>query len=57
MIPGEGGRPKVKDFRTAIHGKEFKKCVTKVFNKIEFPAGDRPTMISYSMLFEPNSDR
>jgi hypothetical protein len=51
LIPARGGTASVKDFRTKIRGDDFEKCAKQVFRQVEFPRGERPTMISYSLLF------
>lgn len=53
LIPTRGGRAELKDLRTALRGDQFDDCIRKAFLAVQFPRIQRPTMISYSMLFEP----
>lgn len=53
LIDTRGGRATLKELRTALSGKEFEQCVRSAFDQVDFPAIARPTVVSYSMLFEP----
>lgn len=53
LINSRGGTAKIKDYRTALGGKDFHLCVLGVFGTIEFPAPERATVVSYSLLFKP----
>jgi hypothetical protein len=53
LIDTRGGRATLKELRTALSGKDFEQCVRAAFDQVEFPAIARPTVVSYSMLFEP----
>lgn len=53
LISGQGGKAKIKDYRTALAGKDFHLCVLGVFGSIEFPAPEKATVVSYSVLFKP----
>lgn len=53
LISTRGGTAKIKDYRTSLGGKDFHLCVLGVFGTIEFPARDKATMVSYSVLFKP----
>ena len=55
LLPTKGGRPKVKDYRTSLKGRDFQACVLGTFGQIRFPEVPRPTVISYSLLFKPNA--
>lgn len=57
LIPVRGGKASVKDLRTALGSPEFQACIQAAFEQVSFPSVARPTMISYSMLFEPSSKR
>jgi hypothetical protein len=57
LIPVRGGKASVKDLRTAIGSEKFQACVRAGFEQVSFPSVARPTMVSYSMLFEPKTDR
>jgi hypothetical protein len=53
FIPREGGRPEVRQPRTAMGGSDFRACVSTAFAATEFerpPKG--PTVISYSIRFD-----
>jgi pyruvate/2-oxoglutarate dehydrogenase complex dihydrolipoamide acyltransferase (E2) component len=56
-IDRAGGKAAVSHPRTAIKGKEFKECVVKTFEGIEFlkPRGGTTT-VSYSLRFTPAKD-
>jgi hypothetical protein len=53
-IDREGGKARVSHPRTALKGKEFKECVVRAFEAIEFrkPKGGTTT-VSYSLRFTP----
>jgi pyruvate/2-oxoglutarate dehydrogenase complex dihydrolipoamide acyltransferase (E2) component len=53
-IQREGGKAQVSHPRTALKGKDFKECVVKVFEGIDFlkPRGGTTT-VSYSLRFTP----
>src|SRR5690606_2434723 len=53
LISTRGGTAKIKDYRTSLGGKEFHLCVLGVFGSVEFPARDKATVVSYSVLFKP----
>jgi hypothetical protein len=53
LISTRGGTAKIKDYRTSLGGKDFHLCVLGVFGTVEFPARDKATMVSYSVLFKP----
>ena len=53
LVSTKGGSAKIKDYRTALGGKDFHLCVLGVFGTIEFPAPERATVVSYSLLFKP----
>jgi len=53
LIDTKGGRAKIKDYRTSLKGKDFHLCVLGVFGGVSFPAPERPTVVSYSILFKP----
>jgi len=51
-IGRDGGRATVKQPRTGMKGPEFRECVLKVFESVEFEKPKRgPTMISYSVRY------
>jgi hypothetical protein len=51
-IGRDGGRASVKQPRTGMKGTEFRECVLKVFESVEFEKPKRgPTMISYSVRY------
>ncbi|MFT3772783.1 MAG: AgmX/PglI C-terminal domain-containing protein [Minicystis sp.] len=56
-IDKAGGKAQVTHPRTALKGKEFKECVVKVFEEIDFlkPKGGTTT-VSYSLRFTPVKD-
>jgi hypothetical protein len=56
-IDRTGGKAAVSHPRTAIKGKEFKECVVRTFEGIEFlkPRGGTTT-VSYSLRFTPSKD-
>ena len=53
LISAKGGRAKIQDYRTRLKGKDFQMCVLGVLGAIQFPAPERPTVVSYSVLFKP----
>jgi hypothetical protein len=57
LVPVRGGKADLKDLRSALDSEKFQACIRAAFEQVSFPSVSRPTMISYSMLFEPNSDR
>ncbi|MCA9599927.1 MAG: hypothetical protein KC776_41770 [Myxococcales bacterium] len=53
LIKRAGGHPEVKQPRTGMKGSEFRDCMVKAFQNIEFEKPQRgPTMISYSVRFK-----
>ena len=51
-IARAGGHPSVEQPRTAMHGPEFRACVSSVFESVEFQKPTHgPTTISYSLHF------
>jgi hypothetical protein len=52
-IGSDGGRAKIEDYRTSLKGQGFQLCVLETLGSIEFPAPERPTVVSYSVLFKP----
>jgi hypothetical protein len=51
-IARAGGHPSVEQPRTAMRGAEFRACVSRVFESVEFEKPKRgPTTISYSLHF------
>lgn len=51
-IGREGGRPEVRDVRTAMGGPEFRECVSTAFASVRFARPTKgPTVISYSIRF------
>jgi hypothetical protein len=51
-IPRAGGHPRVEQPRTAMHGPDFRACLSAVFESVEFDKPKRgPTTISYSLHF------
>lgn len=57
LLGPQGGKAKLQDLRTALGGDEFQDCIRKAFGEISFPKVTRPTIVSYSMLFEPKGSR
>lgn len=57
LLSPQGGKAKLQDLRTALGGDEFQDCIRKAFGEISFPKVVRPTIVSYSMLFEPKGSR
>lgn len=53
LLSPAGGIPKVKDYRTLIKGKDFQACALAVFAQVRWPLPEKPTIISYSVLFKP----
>jgi hypothetical protein len=53
LLSPSGGVPKVKDYRTLIKGKDFQLCALGVFAAVHWPLPEKPTVISYSVLFKP----
>lgn len=53
LVPSRGGVAKIKDYRTVLNGKDFHLCVLGVFGSVEFPAPEKATVVSYSVLFKP----
>ncbi len=47
-----GGKPEVRQPRTAMKGKDFRDCVIGVFSNIEFPPPHKPVVFSYSLRFK-----
>jgi hypothetical protein len=54
LLSPSGGVPKVKDYRTLIKGKDFQSCALGVFAQVRWPLPEKPTIISYSILFKPS---
>ncbi|HWZ89210.1 MAG TPA: hypothetical protein VNW92_10180 [Polyangiaceae bacterium] len=51
-IARAGGHPRLEQPRTAMHGPEFRACVSAAFESVEFDKPKRgPTTISYALLF------
>jgi len=51
-IARAGGHPSVEQPRTAMHGPDFRACVSSVFESVEFQKPTHgPTTISYSLHF------
>jgi hypothetical protein len=51
-IARAGGHPRIEQPRTAMHGPEFRACVSATFESVEFDKPKRgPTTISYSLHF------
>ena len=51
-IPRSGGHPRVEQPRTAMHGPEFRACLSSVFESVAFQKPTHgPTTISYSLRF------
>jgi hypothetical protein len=55
LIPKGGGRGKVRETRSRLENKAFKKCMHGAFESIRFapPPSERPEIVSYSVLFKP----
>jgi hypothetical protein len=51
VVPLEGGRPNVKQPRTAIRGEAFSACMVKAFETLKFKPQRRATAVSYSLKF------
>jgi hypothetical protein len=52
----DGGRGEIKGMRQKIGGEAFERCMQQAFSSIDFHRPERPTMLSYSLLFEFDSD-
>ena len=52
LIPTKGGNATVKSYRSVLKGSEFESCMKESFGAIEFKEREKPTMISYSVLFK-----
>jgi len=51
-IARAGGHPRLEQPRTAMHGPDFRACVSSVFESVEFQKPTHgPTTISYSLHF------
>ena len=51
-IPRAGGHPRLSQPRTAMHGPDFRACVSSVFESVDFQKPTHgPTTISYSLRF------
>ncbi|HEY1532686.1 MAG TPA: hypothetical protein VGF76_01665 [Polyangiaceae bacterium] len=51
-IARAGGRPRLEQPRTAMHGPDFRACISSVFESVEFQKPTHgPTTISYSLHF------
>ena len=51
-IARAGGHPRLEQPRTAMHGPDFRACVSSVFESVEFQKPTQgPTTISYSLHF------
>lgn len=46
-----GGAPEVRGVRTKLGGEDFVACMTRAFSTVHFAAPERPTVLSYSLLF------
>jgi hypothetical protein len=57
LIPKDGGRGKVRQTRTRLASKEFRRCMQGAFEAIRFapPPSARPEIVSYSVLFKPST--
>jgi hypothetical protein len=51
-VTTEGGSPQVRATRQKIGGDDFEVCMRKAFESLRFQAPPRPTVLSYSILFE-----
>jgi len=47
----KGGAPEVRGSRQKLGGKAFDECMRKAFLKLNFTRPERPTVLSYSLLF------
>jgi hypothetical protein len=54
LIGSQGGRAKIKDYRTQLSGKDFQMCVLGILGEVRFPVPERATVVSYSILFKPS---
>jgi hypothetical protein len=53
FIGRTGGKPDVRQPRTAIRGDEFRECMVSAFSNVTFERpSSGPTVISYSLRFE-----
>lgn len=53
FIRRDGGKPDVRQPRTGMRGTEFRQCVVRAFEQVEFAKPPRgPTVISYSLRFK-----
>jgi hypothetical protein len=52
-VPGEGGKSKVLQPRTALRGDAFRACMVKAFESARFdpPSSGRAVVVSYSVKF------
>lgn len=55
LVGKGGGKAKIRDYRTQLKGRDFQACVLGVLGEISFPAPERATVVSYSVLFKPAS--
>ncbi len=53
LVGSKGGRAKIQDYRTRLKGKDFQMCVLGALGAVKFPAPERATVVSYSVLFKP----
>lgn len=55
LVGKGGGKAKIRDYRTQLKGRDFQACVLGVLGEVSFPAPERATVVSYSVLFKPAS--
>ncbi len=56
LIKSNGGTPEVQTVRQKLGGEPFVQCMTSAFSKVNFRPLERPTMVSYSLLFVLEGD-
>lgn len=50
-VSTKGGAPEVRATRQKIGGEAFESCMKEAFTRLSFQAPERPTVLSYSILF------
>lgn len=51
-VGAAGGHPEVRAVRQKIGDKVLEECMTRAFSSLNFQKPERPTMLSYSILFK-----
>jgi hypothetical protein len=58
LIPARGGKPRLRQARSRLLGKRFRRCMRDAFVSLRFarPRVERSVTVSYSLIFKPRGD-